>query len=43
MTGSSRSRCARAGRWARDNQEVLGDWLGLSADDIHSLQAEEVI
>jgi CoA:oxalate CoA-transferase len=32
-----------SGPLGRDNQEVYGDWLGLSADDIHSLQAEEVI
>lgn len=32
-----------SGPLGRDNQEVYGDWLGLSADDIAGLQAEEVI
>ena len=32
-----------SGPLGRDNQEVYGDWLGLSSDDIASLQAEEVI
>lgn len=32
-----------SGLLGRDNQEVYGDWLGLSADEIKQLQAEEVI
>ena len=32
-----------SGPLGRDNQEVYGDWLGLSSDDIAGLQAEEVI
>lgn len=32
-----------SGELGRDNQEVFGDWLGLSAHDIASLQADEVI
>lgn len=32
-----------SGPLGRDNQEVYGDWLGLSAEDIVGLQAEEVI
>lgn len=32
-----------SGPLGRDNQEVYGDWLGLSSDDIASLQAEGVI
>jgi crotonobetainyl-CoA:carnitine CoA-transferase CaiB-like acyl-CoA transferase len=32
-----------SGELGRDNQEVYGDWLGLPADEITRLQAEEVI
>lgn len=32
-----------SGVLGRDNQEVYGEWLGLSSDDIAGLQAEEVI
>ena len=32
-----------SGVLGRDNQEVYGDWLGLSSDEIAGLQAEEVI
>ncbi len=32
-----------SGALGRDNQEVYGDWLGLSDDELRSLQAEEVI
>ena len=32
-----------SGELGRDNQEVYGDWLGLPADEIIRLQAEEVI
>lgn len=32
-----------SGALGRDNQEVYGDWLGLSGDEISQLQAEEVI
>lgn len=32
-----------SGALGRDNQEVYGDWLGLSPDEISQLQAEEVI
>jgi len=32
-----------SGELGRDNQEVYGDWLGLSASEIASLQSEEVI
>ncbi|UUZ62759.1 CoA transferase [Polaromonas sp. P1-6] len=32
-----------SGALGRDNQEVYGDWLGLSSDEISQLQVEEVI
>jgi len=32
-----------SGPLGRDNQEVYGEWLGLSADEVAQLQAEEVI
>jgi crotonobetainyl-CoA:carnitine CoA-transferase CaiB-like acyl-CoA transferase len=32
-----------SGVLGRDNQEVYGDWLGLSTDEMSRLQAEEVI
>lgn len=32
-----------SGELGRDNREVYGDWLGLPADEITRLQAEEVI
>ena len=32
-----------SGELGRDNQEVFGDWLGLSGDEIAQLQHEKVI